>query len=146
MTYALTTAALAIAFAATPILVAARAGESPTAYTCAFKDGTSGSYAEGAFKSAKPEALSFTIENIDLEKQTASIKTTDSTTDGKLSVVRAINANHFIEAVNEGFLNITTIYDKDAGTGFYPAVHSRHFGILGQPVFGQYNGTCTAAP
>ncbi len=56
--------------------------------------------------------------------------------------MRAINANHFIEAVNEGFLNLTTIYDKDPATGLYPAVHSRHFGILGQPVFGQYTGSC----
>ena len=33
---------------------------------------------------------------------------------GTLKIVRAINANHFLEVVNEGFLNLTTIYDKDA--------------------------------
>ena len=32
---------------------------------------------------------------------------------GALKIVRAINANHFLEVVNEGFLNLTTIYDKD---------------------------------
>jgi hypothetical protein len=58
-------------------------------------------------------------------------------------VVRAINANHYLEVVNEGFLNLTTVYDKDEKTGKYPAVHSRHFGILGQPVFGQYTGFCS---
>ena len=58
-------------------------------------------------------------------------------------IVRAINANHFLEVMNEGFLNLTTVYDKDATTGAYPAVHSRHFGLMGQPVFAQYAGTCT---
>ena len=61
-----------------------------------------------------------------------------------LKIVRAINANHFLEVVNEGFLNLTTVYDKDATSGTYPAVHSRHFGVLGQPVVAQYAGTCTA--
>ncbi len=53
-----------------------------------------------------------------------------------------MNANHFLEVVNEGFLNLTTVYDKDPKTGLHPAVHSRHLGLVGQPVFGQYTGTC----
>ncbi len=32
---------------------------------------------------------------------------------GELRVVRAVNANHFLEVVNEGFLNMTTVYDVD---------------------------------
>ena len=59
-----------------------------------------------------------------------------------LRAVRALNANHFLEVANEGFWNITTIYDRDPATGKYPAVHSRHFGLFGQPVFAQYAGTC----
>ena len=59
-------------------------------------------------------------------------------------LVRALNANSFLEVANEGFLNLTTVYDRDATSGTYPAVHSRHFGIIGQPVFGQYAGTCKA--
>lgn len=54
---------------------------------------------------------------------------------GKLRIVRALNANSFLEVVDEGFLNLTTIYDLDPATGTYPAVHSRHFGVIGQPVF-----------
>ena len=38
---------------------------------------------------------------------------------------------HFLEVVTEGFLNITTVYDKDDTKGAYPAVHSRHFGHVG---------------
>ena len=54
------------------------------------------------------------------------------------------SVRYWTEHVNEGFLNLTTIYDKDATSGVYPAVHSRHFGLLGQPVLAQYAGTCTA--
>lgn len=110
---------------------------------CEFKDGTSSTYDAGVFHSKPPTPLSFSIENIDLEKQTAEIKAAPDAKPGKLSVVRAINANHFLEVVNEGFLNLTTVYDKDPASGKYPAVHSRHFGVLGSPVFGQYTGLCS---
>ena len=56
----------------------------------------------------------------------------------------AMNATHFLEVVTEGFLHITTIYDKDEASGAYPAVHSRHFGIVGQPIVTQYQGFCEA--
>jgi hypothetical protein len=49
---------------------------------------------------------------------------------------------HFLEAVGEGYLNLTTIYGRDVGAAFHPAIHSRHFGVLGQPIVSQYRGTC----
>ena len=116
----------------------------PKSLRCAFNSGTSWSYDAGDFKSKTPTALSFTIDKIDLEGQSATLNANSEGAGAKLSVVRAINANHFLEAVNEGFLNLTTVYDKDASNGKYPAVHSRHFGLLGQPVFSQYTGFCTA--
>jgi hypothetical protein len=61
-----------------------------------------------------------------------------------LRIIRAVNAVHFLEAVGEGYLNLTTIYDRDAGSMGHPAVHSRHFGLLGQPIVSQYRGTCLA--
>jgi hypothetical protein len=120
-----------------------RAQEMPKTLSCSFTGGATWSYEEGGFQSKAPSPLSFSIGDIDLEKQLATIKTAPDAKPGKLSVVRAINANHFLEVVNEGFLNLTTVYDKDAKSGKYPAVHSRHFGLLGQPVFGQYTGFCT---
>ena len=116
----------------------------PKSLSCAFTSGTSWSYEAGDFKSKVPTALSFTIDKIDLDGQSAVLNANGEGVGAKLSVVRAINANHFLEAVNEGFLNLTTVYDKDASNGKYPAVHSRHFGLLGQPVFSQYTGFCTA--
>jgi hypothetical protein len=44
--------------------------------------------------------------------------------------------------VTEGFLNITTIYAKDEKRGVHPAVHSRHFGLFGEPLIAQYTGAC----
>ncbi|HYD15558.1 MAG TPA: hypothetical protein VEA77_04075 [Hyphomicrobium sp.] len=119
------------------------AQEAPKRLTCEFTGGASWSYDAGVFKSKPPNPLTFSIEDIDLEKQSAMLKTAPDAEAGKLSVVRAINANHFLEVVTEGFLNLTTVYDKDEKVGKYPAVHSRHFGLLGQPVFGQYTGFCT---
>ncbi|HKZ97623.1 MAG TPA: hypothetical protein VJ045_11655 [Hyphomicrobiaceae bacterium] len=118
----------------------AAAEDAPAELACQFKDGASWSYVAGAFQSKTPSPLAFEIENIDLEGQTAVLKTGAGA--GTVRIVRAINANHFLEVVNEGFLNLTTVYDKDPATGVHPAVHSRHFGLIGQPVFAQYTGTC----
>ena len=59
-----------------------------------------------------------------------------------LRIVRAVNANHFLEVVTEGFLNLTTVYDLDPERKAHPAVHSRHLGLLGEPVIAQYYGFC----
>lgn len=134
----------ALALAGAGILGAgpARAQEEPKAFACTFAKGSTWTHADGAFRSESPEPLAFKITNIDLDGQQASLVTDGKEKPGSLKIVRAINANHFLEVVNEGFLNLTTIYDKDSATGLYPAVHSRHFGLLGQPVFAQYAGTC----
>jgi len=122
----------------------ARAGdEGPTHFACDFNKGYSWTYEAGKFQSVPPTDLSFEIGAIDLDKQSASL-ILDGKPSGTLRIVRALNANHFLEVANEGFLNLTTIYDLDPATGKYPAVHSRHFGLFGQPVFAQYAGNCTA--
>lgn len=112
-------------------------------FQCTFEDGHVGSYQSGKFSEKPPSSLSLKIEAIDLAGQAAKL-VLDSGAEGKLRIVRALNANHFLEVANEGFLNLTTVYDFDAEAGFYPAIHSRHFGILGQPVFSQYTGKCKA--
>lgn len=122
----------------------ARAQEEPKGFSCTFETGTSSSYAAGAFTTKPPAPLTFDITDVDLEGQSAQLVPAPGEKPGSLKIVRAINANHFLEVVNEGFLNLTTIYDKDPANGSYPAVHSRHFGVLGQPVFAQYAGFCTA--
>ena len=120
------------------------AEDDPKGFRCTFEAGSSWSFDGGDFKKKAPAPLSFEITNIDLEAQSAQLVPAAGEKPGTLKIVRAINANHFLEVVNEGFLNLTTVYDKDPKTGSHPAVHSRHFGVLGQPVFAQYAGFCTA--
>ena len=113
--------------------------------TCVFDGGFSWSYEAGKFASKAPEPLAFEIADIDLEAQSARLRTRDGNGAGALRVVRALNANHFLEVVNEGFLTLTTVYDFDPAKSAYPAVHSRHLGLLGQPIFAQYTGLCRKA-
>lgn len=114
----------------------------PKALSCHFEQGHTWSYDAGKFQAADPSPLKFDIAEIDLASQAAKL-IIDGNHTGTLRIVRALNANSFLEVAQEGFLNLTTIYDKDAATGTYPAVHSRHFGLLGQPMFAQYAGACT---
>lgn len=136
--------AIGAAIAGPALVPAAKAAEEGVPnLACVFDRGASWTYEGGAFNSTPSHPLSFKIRNVDLEEQTATLSLKPDVEGGTLTVVRAINANHFIEAVTEGFLNLTTVYDRDPKTGKHPAVHSRHFGLIGQPVFGQYTGFCT---
>jgi len=112
------------------------------ALRCTFEAGTSIAYAGGSYEPSPARQLSFNIAEIDLESQNAVLET-GSGGHGQLKIVRAVNANHFLEVVNEGFLNITTVYDVDPQRKAHPAVHSRHLGLLGEPVVAQYYGFCT---
>lgn len=116
--------------------------EAPLHLSCKFETGASGSYENGTFKSQPASALTFEISDVNLETQAAKISI-DGKVTGPLRIVRALNANHYLEVANEGFLNLTTVYDLDPAVKAYPAVHSRHFGLFGQPVFAQYTGLCT---
>jgi hypothetical protein len=112
----------------------------PKGYACTFKTGTAQVYGRGAFKAEVASPLLLELGSIDVAAQTAlQIGDKGSVT---LRVVRAVNALHFLEVVSEGFLNITTVYDRDDSIGAHPAVQSRHFGILGEPVVSQYQGFC----
>jgi len=135
---------LACLLAVTVCFGPARAEDEPKHFVCSFSTGNSWSYDNGSFKTEAPAPLTFEITDIDLDGQSAHLITDGRDKPGPLKIVRAINANHFLEVMNEGFLNLTTVYDKDAASGTYPAVHSRHFGLMGQPVFAQYAGTCKA--
>lgn len=109
---------------------------------CTFSKGVMISYADGKFIEEPARVLTFALLKIDLDAQIAELEMNSGQKSLAVRIVRAINANHFLEVVNEGFLNLTTIYDKDTSRGIYPAIHSRHLGLLGQPVYGHYTGSC----
>lgn len=123
---------------------AAVAEDEPKAFACTFDAGTVATYDKGAFRNEVAAQLSFELVEINLDTQSAKLVASAGAEAGAVRVVRAINANHFLEVANEGFLNLSTVYDRDPATGKHPAVHSRHFGLLGQPVYTSYTGTCVA--
>lgn len=138
--------ALSAALTASPHVFAQEGQDGgPTHFVCDFEKGYAWTYEEGKYQSAPPSELKLEIGSIDLDRQSASL-IIDGQGAADLKIVRAINANHYLEVVNEGFLNLTTIYDRDPATGKFPAVHSRHFGLFGQPVFAQYAGSCAVKP
>ena len=136
--------ALTLAFGAVLLSAAPQAfsTEGRQVLRCTFTDGKVRVFESGQFKITDAADLTFDIGAIDLNAQTAQLITKQGT--DQLRIVRAINANHFLEVVTEGFLNMTTIYDPVESGGASPAVHSRHFGLLGQPVITQYTGFCEA--
>jgi hypothetical protein len=140
--------ALAIVGAVTavgPLAHTARAGGSETLppLVCTFKTGATWSYAEGTYTSAQPQPLVFDIQEVDFEAQTARLVLDGKVSSAALRVVRTLNGAHFIEVANEGYMNLTTVFDVDVSLGQRPAIHSRHLGVNGQPVFAQYAGFCT---
>ena len=133
----------AAALALLALIASPAAADEPKAFTCTFAEGVTHSYDNGKFTAEKASPLAFGIAAINGQAQTAEIKTRGGT--GPLRIVQAVNAMHFLEVVTEGFLHVTTVYDKDEAKGAYPAVHSRHFGLFGQPLVTQYQGFCEAA-
>ncbi len=137
MSHRLSCALLLLALVGLP----AAAGE-PAAYACSFSIGSAHAYDKGQFAAEPVAPLSFGITAVNATAQSADLRTDRGT--AALRLVQAVNATHFLEVATEGYLNITTIYDKDETSGKYPAVHSRHLAILGQPVVAQYQGFCEA--
>ena len=125
------------------LLTSTSAADEPKAFNCTFTEGVTHSYNNSTFVAEKASPLMFGISAIDTKAQSAELKTRGGT--GQLRIVQAVNAMHFLEVVTEGFLHLTTVYDKDEAKGAYPAVHSRHFGLFGQTLVTQYQGFCEAA-
>jgi hypothetical protein len=138
------TVARSISLAIVAVLVSATAtvAADPKAYVCTFPTGASNAFSNGAFKPEAAGNVALEITDIAADQQTATLKSGGRI--GGLRVVRAVNALHFLEAGGEGYLNITTVYERDGEGAAAPAVHSRHFGVLGQPVVSQYLGSCVA--
>jgi hypothetical protein len=91
------------------------AADEPKAFACSFTAGVTHAYDKGQFTAEKASPLAFGIAAIDHTAQTADLRMEGGA--GALRVVQAVNATHFLEVATEGFLNITTIYDKDEAKG-----------------------------
>jgi hypothetical protein len=142
MSFRIAFVSVALLSAAMVLPVPSSAQDTPKGYACTFARGASQAYVKGRYRTRPAKALAMEIGAIDLEGQRADLVTAEGK--GMLRIVRALGANHFLEVVAEGYLNITTVYQKDEKRNVFPAVHSRHFGLFGEPLVAQYTGTCTA--
>jgi hypothetical protein len=117
----------------------------PGHVVCTFRDGRANAYDKARFKGSKASPITLEIAEIKPDEQSATLKGARGGA-STLRIVRAVNALHFIEVVGEGYLNVTTVYDRDparkAADGALPAVHSRHSAVLGQPIVSHYVGYC----
>jgi hypothetical protein len=116
----------------------AAATDTRAGYACTFPVGGAWAFEKGAFVAKPAEGISFDLADIDKDAQTARLVRKEGS--ATLKVVEALGAYHFIEVAMEGFLNVTTIYEREGAE--LPAVHSRHVAVLGEPVVSQYRGTC----
>jgi len=132
--------AVAITIGLAASCVWAEGAAAQQSFDCAFDTGSGHVYEGGTFKAQTVGRLAFGIAHVNMDDQTAKLVT--SRGEGTLKVVQALGATHFIEVATEGFLNLTTVYELDPASGTYPAVHSRHSGVLGQPIVSQLLGTC----
>ena len=96
-------------------------------------------FEKGDFVPKAADRFGFEIRDIDEKAMTAKLGPTDSRQ--VLRMVQAVDAYTFIEVGVEGYLNITTVYEPATEAGF-PAVHSRHLAVLGEPLVSQYHGFC----
>lgn len=113
--------------------------ELPAALVCTFKDGGAWAFEKQGFVPKAAEGLSFAIADIDRNTMTARLDRKEGLV--VLRMVQAVDALHFIEVGVEGYLNLTTVYEKQPN-GETPAVHSRHVAVLGDPLVSQYRGVC----
>ncbi|MEL6288063.1 MAG: hypothetical protein AAFQ42_07760 [Pseudomonadota bacterium] len=118
-------------------LAAMSTSEQSASYACAFEKGAAWQVADQRFSDDRFSPLSFELSRDQGGSDTAQLSTRDGKTDVK--VVRAIGATHYIEVTVAGYLTLTTLYGEGDRV---PAVHSRHLGIVGQPVGGQLHGFC----
>ena len=118
-----------------------RAAELPASLSCTFLEGGAWAYEQGKYAQKPADKLAFVIRDIDHTVMSARMERKDGLV--ALKMVQAVDALHFIEVGMEGYLNLTTAYEKQ-GSGDLPAVHSRHVAVLGEPLISQYRGTCAA--
>lgn len=123
---------------------AAQALEKGSVLKCTFGAGEVKTLENGKFTKEAASKLTFSIGRIDLASQSAQLIAADGN-NGLVRIVRAIGAYHFLEAVNEGFLSMTTVYEATKPGAPMVAVHSRHSAVVGQPVIAQYTGHCVPA-
>jgi hypothetical protein len=61
---------------------------------------------------------------------------------GTVVLIAGSEALHFVELTPTGNQTVTTVFLGTSKRGSYPAIHSRHMNLIGQPSVSQFRGYC----
>jgi hypothetical protein len=124
------------------ILGTAAFATEPKAFVCKFTQGASARYdkAEWSVKVLN-EKLELTFAGLNSQQGKAQLIGNAGASD--LRYWKGAWTWNFVEVTDTGNVMTTTVFDTSNGKDF-PAVHSRHTSVVGEPLPSQYRGTCSA--
>jgi hypothetical protein len=111
------------------------------AYVCDFTTGQTTSWNTNW---ASPESEAFASQTVFVFKEKSRAQMIGHSGAADVLVVSGDLSFHFLERTDTGNFTLTTVFADVERPGFFPAVHSRHMNIFGQPRISQLRGSCTA--
>jgi hypothetical protein len=114
----------------------------PKAFVCKFTQGASARYDEAEWSvKVLNEKLDLTFAGLNPQQGKAQLIGNAGASD--LRFWKGAWTWNFVEVTDTGNVMTTTVFDTSNGKDF-PAVHSRHTSVVGEPLSSQYRGICSA--
>jgi hypothetical protein len=114
----------------------------PKAFVCKFTQGASARYDEAEWSvKVLNEKLDLTFAGLNPQQGKAQLIGNAGASD--LRFWKGAWTWNFVEVTDTGNVTTTTVFDASNGKDF-PAVHSRHTSVVGEPLPSQYRGICAA--
>jgi len=135
-----TIATAAIALSA--VLGTAAFANEPKAFVCKFTQGAAARYDEAEWSvKMLNEKLDLTFAGLNSQQGKAQLIGNAGASDVRFW--KGAWTWNFVEVTDVGNVMTTTVFEASGGKD-YPAVHSRHTSVAGEPFPSQYRGTCSA--
>lgn len=113
----------------------------PKAFVCVFAGAQFSTFDAEWNVKANSDRLELTFAAIDAKNSRAQLIGNQGAETVLVSV--GDHTINFLEITASGNQNLTTVFFKRAKSGLFPAVHSRHIAILGEPTVSHYRGYCS---
>jgi hypothetical protein len=135
-------AVITAATALSVVLGTAAFAAEPKAFVCKFTQGVSARYDETEWSvKVLNEKLDLTFAGLNPQQGKAQLIGNSGASD--LRFWKGAWTWNFVEVTDTGNVMTTTVFDASNGKDF-PAVHSRHTSVVGEPLPSQYRGICAA--
>ena len=113
----------------------------PKAFVCQFTQGISATYEASWAPRTLNEKMDLTFAGLDPQQGRAQMIGNAGASDVRFWM--GAWTWNFVEITDVGNVMTTTVFDSKDGKS-YPAVHSRHTSVAGEPFPSQYRGICSA--